>query len=417
VSTADVQVRRRYSRSDARGNSPRLTGAVGVDCNRLGMFWRPLVDMAPSDLAPMRLRMIQPVSEWIGDPRVGRVSWFSRIGVPGLRNQVLRHAGLEQYNCPRPQALPAELRGPQWERLVAALDDFARLDDYTRALVVFQLAQLTFCHYAVSLTGVVAPAGQPGRDHYAYQVARVHSRVPGQTDTALRVFEALTARRHDPLLALLAAAQGVSHGIRGKGDTSIALRFEQAGREIGRQNGPLPEDDWHAHLALSRFRPADMRDELRAAWDHHERTAALAAAGADGATGEGAVTAMVVTENRRILIESEIKACFRGVDGTESAATLLKFARELALIDPNCVEARLVVGDGHVAVGDYASAARWYAEAGELGTVSGATGWYRAAQCYDQLDDHVSAVNAMGHCLELDTTAIEPQQYLTRLSA
>ena len=83
-------------------------------------------------------------------------------------------------------------------------------------------------------------------------------------------------------------------------------------------------------------------------------------------------------------------------------------------IDPTCAEALLVVGDGHAATGDYATAAHWYAKAGDLGTVSGATGWYRAAQCHHILGEHTTALNAMGRCLELDTTAREPQEYLSR---
>jgi tetratricopeptide (TPR) repeat protein len=384
---------------------------VGVDCNRLGVFWRPIIDMSHSELAPTRLRMIRPVAAWIADPSPGRVSWFSRIGVPGMRQQVLRHAGLEQYDCQRPQDMPAELRMPGWQRLVEVLEEFAGLDDWTRALVVFQLAQLSFCHYAIALTGVVAPTGEPDRDHYAYMVARVHARIPGQADRALPVFETLATTTPDPRLALLSCFQGIGHLIRGPHDHGLALRFE----EIGRGLGPLP-DSWQAHLAQSRYhralallrvaerRPDGMHDELRAAWREHEQLAASAPA--------DETTSMIVTENRLIMLESEIKACFRpGM--TETGPKLLDWAGELSGIDPNCVEALLVVGDAYVLAGHYAEAARCYSWAGELGTASGAAGWYRAAQCYDRLGDHISAINAMGHCLELDTTAIEPKHYLT----
>jgi hypothetical protein len=76
----------------------------------------------------------------------------------------------------------------------------------------------------------------------------------------------------------------------------------------------------------------------------------------------------------------------------------------------------LLVGDAFAASGEYAEAAHWYGRAGELGTGSGAVGWFRAAQCYDFIGDRASAVNAMGRCLEFDATAIEAQKYLTGAS-
>jgi hypothetical protein len=65
-----------------------------------------------------------------------------------------------------------------------------------------------------------------------------------------------------------------------------------------------------------------------------------------------------------------------------------------------------------VVVGDLAAAARWYVAAGELGTGDGAEGWYRAGQCFERLGWPDRAANAMGRCLELDTTAVEPRRYL-----
>lgn len=55
-----------------------------------------------------------------------------------------------------------------------------------RALLVFHLAQLSYCHLAIRLAGLVHPAGDPDIDHYAYEVARVHARTPGKTAAAIR---------------------------------------------------------------------------------------------------------------------------------------------------------------------------------------------------------------------------------------
>jgi tetratricopeptide (TPR) repeat protein len=410
VQRVEADFRGHYSRSDARGGCPRVSGGVGAEFSRLGVFWRPLVDMGDSGVAAQRLRMIAPVSRWIGQRAAGRVSWFSRIAVPGLRRQVVRHAGLGEYDCGRPEDLAAGLRSDRWDRLAGALGEFGGLDDWTRALVVFQLAQLSFCHYAVAVTGLVAPSGEPGRDQLAYMVARVHARIPGMGDRALPVFEALATTTPDPHLAMLAAAQGAGLGIRDMSDVGLARRFEKIGRDIK----ALP-DDWQGRLVRSRFhravallrvamgRPDEMRAELEEAWRLHEALAAAAP--------PDEPAAMVVAENRRIIVESEIKACFRpGV--TSVAPTLVAWARELSEIDPHCPQALLTAGDGYRVAGQLEQAARCYAGAGELGTTAGATGWYRAAQCRDHLGDYSAALNAMGRCLELDTTAVEPKQYM-----
>jgi tetratricopeptide (TPR) repeat protein len=404
---AAVELRRQYTRSDPRGSFPRLAGAPGIGYNRLAVYWRPLVDMAHSEVAQLSLRMIRPVSEWLADP-AGRVSWFSRMSVPGLRRQVLRHAGLDAYDGNAPSDLPVELRTPAWQRLVDAVDGFAGLDPYGRALVVFQLAQLTLCQFAVRLTGLVPPAGAPGQDHYAYEVARVHSRIPGLARTALPVFEALAAGP-DPLLAYHACFQGIAHGIRSLRDNAVAERFEWLGAGL-----PALPDSWPAHMTRTRYhralarlrmaqqRPAEARDELLAARRHQDRMAELAPA--DPATG------MIRDENLRDLLELRIEAVRFGVAAPPDQ--LRAWAAELVRIDPNAVEARLAAGDGYAAAGDATTAAHWYARAGELGTTAGANGWYRAGQCLHHLGDRDGALTAMGRCLELDTTAVEPREYL-----
>ena len=145
-----------------------------------------------------------------------------------------------------------------------------------------------------------------------------------------------------------------------------------------------------------------MRDEVRLALHFNDQLFPGLTDGTD---------LMVAVENRRIIIESQIKAAARA-RGDESAAEVRALCNELNVIDPNCLQARMVIGDGLAALGDYADAAHWYSRAGELGTGAGAVGWFRAAQCYDFIGERGDAVNAMGRCLELDMAAIEPREYL-----
>ncbi|MEU5592456.1 hypothetical protein [Streptomyces sp. NPDC020298] len=415
---APPPIQRRYTRSDVRGHFPRVTGLPGLEHSRLGVFWRPIIDMTHSEHAPLRLQGVRTLAQWLAAPEPRPTCWFAIIGVPGLRAQVVRHAGLDAYACTTPAGLAEELRTPQWTRLVELTDHFADLDDATRALVVFQLAQLSFCAHASDLAGDLVPDGEAAHDRYVYEAARVTARVPGRAPRALDAFDALATTTGDPRLALAACSQGIGHSIRSGAGTDRAVAFERHAERItaaGTVDGQRLGDDWHTHLVRSRYhralallrlaqrRPDAMRAEVDAALRHSD---ALYAAGPTG------TDRLVADENRRIILESQIKAAARA-RGDESNDLLRELSEALYAMDPNCVEALLIVGDGHATAGDHATAAEWYTRAGRLATGAGAIGWFRAAQCYDRVGDISGALHAMGRCLELDATAVEPRAYLT----
>lgn len=409
--TASPQIQRRYTRTDSRGSYPRLTGMPDIEHNRLALFWRPIIDMTHSELAPLRLRVVRQISQWLAQPGPRPTSWFAIIGIPGLRRQVLRHAGLDQYACDNPAGLAPHLRTPQWNRLVELIEQFPQLDDATRSLVVFQLAQLSFCGYAAELAGPVAPDGDPIHDRYVYETARIAARVPGRTGWSLETFDALAKTAESPRLALAACSQGIGHSIRSGSGVENAARFEEHGARItadGLDEEPythLVRSRYHRALALLRLaqrRPEQMRSEVELAVHFSDLLYAGDPTGADR---------LVADENLRIILESQIKAAARA-RGDESAAQLRTFSNALYEMDPTCVEALLIVADGYATAGDLAEAAEWYARAGSLGTGAGAIGWFRAGQCLDLLGRRTDALHAMGRCLELDTTAVEPRAYL-----
>ncbi|MER5885408.1 hypothetical protein ABT160_16390 [Streptomyces sp. NPDC001941] len=399
---APLPVRPAYTRTDPRGALPRRTGLPGIGANRLTPFWRPLIDLLPSPHSPLRLRAIPLVAARLAEPRAAhRPSRFSRIGVPGQRHQVLRHAGLDAYDCRTPAGLAPHLRTPHWQNLVDTAEDFADLAPPSRALLLFHLAQLTYCHYAIGLAGAVRPTGDPDHDRYAYEVARVHARTPGHLPGALALLDTLSTTTPDRSLALAACFQGIGHSLRG-GDAARAETYLTRGRALA---AGLAPDTWDAHLGLSRFHraaallhPRDTHDLARAR-EHHEALCAPAAE-------QDEETALLVAENARYLLELRIRT-------TPSAA--LELADALLALDPDCVEALLTAGDAHARTGDLRRAAHLYAHAGRLGTGAGAMGWYRAAQCHALLGDTTDAAHAMGHCLELDATAREPGEYVAGL--
>jgi tetratricopeptide (TPR) repeat protein len=124
--------------------------------------------------------------------------------------------------------------------------------------------------------------------------------------------------------------------------------------------------------------------------------------------GQDETDRLVAAENERYLVELRLR---QHMD--ESAEAVLTYAERLIALDPHCVQARCTVADAYLAVGHLAEAAHWYERAGELGTGTGAVAWFRAGQCHLALGDEWAARNAMGRCLELDSTAIEPRQLLT----
>jgi tetratricopeptide (TPR) repeat protein len=373
----------------------------------MALFWRPLIDMQPSAHSPLRLRAITHVARWLAEPEGPRRSWFSMIGVPGQRSQVLRHAGLDHYDCRTPTQLPPALRTAEWSDLVTALERFTDLDSGRRALLVFHLAQLSFCQYAIGLCGDVSLDGDPEHDRYAYEVARVHARTPGHLGTALALFDGLARKAGEPELALAACFQGVGHSLRDGGTAQHARTFyEHAGTLTARV-----ADGWHGRLVSSRFHRAaallhlangDRRgvdEHLSLAGEHHD---ALVVPGLDEPD------TMVVQENARYLLELRIR-----IASVHDIPAALPACQALLDLDPNCVEALLIAGDAHAASGDYSAAAELYGRAGRLGTGAGALGWYRAGQCYEILGLRVEALHAMGRCLELDTAAVEPRAYIS----
>ncbi|MEO3818593.1 hypothetical protein [Plantactinospora sp. B24E8] len=382
-----------YRRSDPRGLFPYLPGEPTLAHNRLAQFWRPVIDLSDTGYASLRLRMVAPLAERLarGD---GRWPWYSRIAVPGLRSQVLRHAGLRRYDCRAPDGLPEQLRTPAWTNLLRYVGEFAEHDYPVRSQVLFHLAQLSYVGPALALAGEVAVTGQPSHDRYVYDVARLHARYPGRARHALSLFTAL-ADHGNPLIALSARFQGIGHGLRA-GDTTRAAWFAAPVKPAGL-------DDWYGTLVRSRFHRALALLRLRQG-DRSSAVKELEVAGRlDVELAADPVEPLVARENTRYLLESRIE-----VTGEGAAA--------LVALDPYCVEAWLVAGDGHAAKGELAVAAERYARAGEFGTASGAIGWYRAGQCFHLLGDTGRAVNAMGRCLELDRTAVEPQEYLSRHS-
>lgn len=401
----------RYTRSEPRGGFPRRIGEPDPAHNRLAVFWRPLIDLQRSEFSPLRLRAIPHVARWLAQPGRQRRSYFSMIGVPGQRSQVLRHAGLDRYDCRDPARLPTELRTDEWSNLVTLLAHFPDLGPERRALVVFHLAQLSFSQVAVELCSDVSIDGDPERDRYAYEVARVHARTPGHVGTALRLFEALSRKAADPELALAACFQGIGHSLRDGRTARHAPEFHARGTTL---EADIAEG-WHARLIRSRFHRAAallnlangeqraLEEHLAQAQEHHD---ALTVPGLDEPD------MIVVQENSRYLRELRIRiACAHDIRAA------LPECDALLQLDPNCVEALLTAGDAYAAAGEFRIAADHYSRAGSLGTGAGALGWYRAGQCLDILGRRVEAIHAMGRCLELDTTCVEPRAYLSASGA
>lgn len=384
-------IKRFYTRSDPRGLFPYLTGERDLAHNRLAHFWRPVIDLSDSAVAPLRLRMVAPLVASLARGE-SRWLWYSMVGVPGLRHQVLRHAGLPEYDCREPGGLPPELRSVAWNNLIRYIGRFPSLDPRTRAMVLFQLTQLSYVQVALRLAGDVTPSGDHDHDRYALEVARLHARYPGHAARALRTFAALAAHE-DRLIAVSAWFQGIGHSLRAN-DLERAAWFAAH---------PLPGglDDWYGVLVRSRLYRALAMWHLRLG----DRDAALRAMHhafeLDRELRTEPAEPLVAEENTRTLLELRIQATGEGMD-------------ELLALDPYCVEARLSAGDGYASRGDLLAAARCYALAGELATGSGAVGWYRAGQCYHLLGDTGMALHAMGRCLELDRTAVEPREYMSR---
>jgi tetratricopeptide (TPR) repeat protein len=208
------------------------------------------------------------------------------------------------------------------------------------------------------------------------------------------------------LLALASCFQGIGHAIRDAGDNALAQEFAHWGKSMTR----LP-DDWFGYLVRSRFhRAVALLHSVEGRGDLMRQELAYALGLSGQLTQEATCLAdrLVVAENARYMVELQIGAAC----ADNNAEEVRKLCSLLADLDSHCVTARLVIGDALAEIGDLPEAAGAYASAGELGTSAGAIGWFRAGQCYEILGERPAGIYAMGRCLELDSTAIEPREYL-----
>lgn len=406
----DLQLR--YTRAEAARETASAPHGRQLEFNRLALFWRPIIDLTDSEYASMRYQFVAPVASWLKEPETARWPLFARIAVSGLRHQVVKHAGLIEYMCEDPSDLPVELRTDRWQVLVDAIARFGNLSYKQKTLVMFQLAQLSLCRFAISLAGVVRATGEPEHDWYAHMVGRIYARYPGGFRLAVPLFEDIARTTPDPVLAVQACFQGIGHSLRNSKELEVASKFHLMGRGIVEKR---LSGGWHADLAQSRFHRSIALLRLRQQrYDEIAEEIEAAHAFGDRALGaaEDDIARLVATENRRIIVESQIKAA--RIPQYRERVDVADRCRELLEIDPFCQYTRLIVGEGFATIGDFAEAARWYSLAGELATAAGALGWFRAAQCFDHLGDRWSALNAIAHCLELDPDVVEARRYIAR---
>lgn len=346
-------------------------GVPELECNRLALVWRPIIDLSGGEFAPMRLRFVAPVADWIADPRPERRLWFSRIGVPGLRSQVVRHAGLRDWDCRTPEQLSRQLWTPRWERLVESVQRFGELDDTLRALVVFQLGQLSFAQHAADLAAGAMPDGNPNHDWYVLTAARVAARLPGRVGSSISVLEQIALGASDPVLSLTACFQALGYLRRaGAEPDERTKRLERRARDVTIHDDDIRSLLWsrlHRAFALQHLADGDVRAgraELAAAWACHEQL---------GVRTDGDIDRCVVAENESFLLECQLTGELADSDSRDERAVRAVCARLLAA-DPHNVDVHLAVGDAYVCVGALDDAVSRYLAAGQFATAGGALG-------------------------------------------
>ncbi|HEY1213787.1 MAG TPA: hypothetical protein VGE93_09180 [Bryobacteraceae bacterium] len=391
--------------------------ALPGDLNLVAHYWRPLVDLTSNPDVSHKLKMTMLSNKRLGDED-SLIPWMSRLGVAGLRNQVLRDSGLDAYKAPLVVDLQDRLRTPGWDHLIDLMSQKDKLSQGQRAAVAHHLAQLSYCDIAVKWTGRITAADGEGAPLLASTVARAMARLPDKLDDALTIFQAISSANSIPKeVRVLASTQFVALSARRKNNVGMSEPIE---RNVRAMCGADPENlqgSFILNIALSRFyRAAALASLLRSgilAAQDDLGTSRLFHSQASKLVPDDVVAREILAENDRILIETDLKLGCREPAAYDST-DLRSLIDTLNRIDPNCIDVRLLCGDGYVAVGDTEAAAVSYARAGELATRDGAVGWFRAAQCLDVLGQTERAAVAMAHCLSLDPFADEAITYLRR---
>lgn len=415
LTMADLQYSRDESPSLARFvEAPDTT----LDTNWLGVVWRPMVDLSTSPYTPVKVRNILHLQRMLGGGgAVETRPWFAILSVSGLRVQALRHSGLTAYHCDDPAQLPIPLRSPGWQRLVEAMDAWDSLSTLDRTRVVALLNQLTMQRAVLGLVGrVKASARDRDEEHLLYETTRAVHRLAPKERIGPEVFTLLAEEGRDAGLRVLASAQIIAHEVRVNREVTSALRWVTHGEEqLGRLRGEvapwleaLVASRFHRAAALAAFRGKDWSGaqyHLSSAKEQDEVLHELA---------DDMLTRQLADENRKILLESLLKAATAAPQPTEEVD---EFAGALLSLDPFDPDSHLVVGDARVAQGRIEEAAHHYEDAGQLGTLLGALGQYRAGCCWEFLGREHRALRAFCRTIEMDPAAMAARRRLATLAS
>lgn len=381
---------------------------------------RPFIDLQPCEQGPLCAQGIEQYWAAFADARRPRFVLQRTLPRP-FRAQLLRQAGLPQYQVEDPREVPPAIRSARWSSMCEALDHWPELttDQQCRlALVLHALCFYTLISRRIPDIPETEIAAHPDCAELAYRRATAHYMLglPG------RVSEYGHADLSE--LERITTTAPSDHPVAFNGTLKVFVHKAKVGapvEELVDWRARLEQileatlaksDDFRRALLLSRFyravafipqRVSDRAEVVRM-MDLAERHA-LAMAPADEAEE------LLQLENLYPVIESRTKEALWLGDLDLALAR----AERLIDLDPYDSRAWLELGQVRLERNECAPAAEAYAAAATLGPPSSAVGRHMAGLCFRHLGQPLLAAFFFKAAIDVNSQAISPHDEIQRL--
>lgn len=273
---------------------------------------------------------------------------------------------------------------PAWRVLAAGVAEWSSRDPQQRLLIACALNCLTMQADLLSWVRRIPHPAEPGSsEQLTYELSRGLQQLHRNREASGRAFAFLAEEGKDMSIRVLACTQLAARAMRAKKQNVEAYRWLSLGAKLLPR---LDQDDFARLLVASRYHRCVALYHTRTSNASGQASALERATEADAqleyVCGPSGARSLVARENRRILLESQIKAAIG--NGSEVGAANELIDRFEAL-DPWCPETLYFSAVLLERTKQLDRAAHYYMRAAEMGTARGIQAAAAAQRCYQAL--------------------------------
>lgn len=384
------------------------------------LLLRPFIALDPCARGALYALGIEQYWAAFADRRRARFHLQRTLPSP-FRAQFLLESGLTQYSVEDPRHLKRELRNARWQKLCAALDNWATLNPDGQCRLVLLVHALCFYPLVYKLVPEIpneSIAAEPDLAELAYwrassrYVLNRPDRIQDYGNAELSEFERVaTHAAHDTPVAFNAALKVFVHSAKTGAPVQDLVEYRARAERF--LKAALAEvDGFTGKLLESRFyRASAFVPQAEGNRAEVIRIMDLAEAHALAIKPANAAQQLLYRENLHPLLESRTKEAMWLGDSDLALAR----AHRVIELDPYDAKTWLELGQVRLKRQEYAQAAEAYVSAATLGPPASAIGRHMAGLCFRNLGQPLLAAHFFKSAAEIDAAAISPHdeiQYL-----